>query len=130
MTKSERAAVIESSLREDGFRPEVDNDGDVEFKCEGKWYAAIPDDDDDLYYVLVYHSGWEFEDEAEHSKAERACVEVANGIKAVKMSVGTRSVSISIETFQATPQAFADVLPRCLSAIQAATRRFRETMAS
>ena len=48
-------------LSGEGYRPTIDNDGDVVFKVEGGLYYIDVDADDAVYFRVVYPNFWSIE---------------------------------------------------------------------
>ena len=56
-------------LRDEGYKGELDEDGDISFKYEGGFYYIFIDEDDEKYFRIVYPNFWEIESDDERIKA-------------------------------------------------------------
>lgn len=56
MSKVDRVRVFSEFLREEGYSPKTDDDGDILFKAEGKSYLIIFDDEDEQFFRIVQHA--------------------------------------------------------------------------
>lgn len=115
-------------LRSEGFRPILDDAGDIVFKCEGRFYCITVDDDDPLYFRLLFPNFWSLDSEAERHWARVAAAEVTAEFKVVKVYPQHDDVQASAEVFIARPDDFRAVFERCITALQGAVRRFCELM--
>lgn len=64
-TEAELQDMYVSFLLEEGYRPEVDQDGDVVFKREGRTYFIAVNEEDPGFFQLVLPNIWPIESEAE-----------------------------------------------------------------
>jgi len=123
-----QAEVYAEFLRAEGFRPVVDDAGDLVFKCEGRYYCVTVDDDDPLYFRLVFPNFWGLESEAERHWARIAAAEVTAEFKVVKVYPQHDDMQAATELFLAADGDFRLVFERCIAALQGAVRRFCELM--
>lgn len=117
-----------SYLKEEGFVPSMDEDGDITFKVEGKLYFFLIDDEDDRYYKLVFPNFWSVDDESEREKITHACLHAARSVKVVKMYTVRDNTWAVIEMFLASTDDIGAVFPRSLRALQAGVQSFVEKM--
>jgi hypothetical protein len=130
-TKSEVAGVYAEFLRREGYVPDVDEDGDVRFKCEGLTYVVMIDPSDTPFFRLLLPNVWRASDEAERRDALAAVNEVTSTTKVAKFFVGAGGVvSGAAELFTKTPAQATASLRRCLSALQTTLRTFARKMQS
>lgn len=130
MTKAERASLYFAYLAEEGYRPEIDADGDVAFKAEGWSYVILIDETDDNYFALLCPNFWEIENEGELDSALVAANYATRTTKVAKIFVRSdnRNTSASIEMFFERPEDFETVFSRALSALRTGVRTFAEKM--
>jgi hypothetical protein len=117
-------------LKQQGYVPEVDEDGDIKFKYEGKTYYIIVDEDDPEFFQIVYPYFWEMESSAELQKAKSVISSVNRTTKVAKIYL-TRDeddASISGEVFLKKPEDFKEIFSRLLSAMNLIREEFREEM--
>ena len=115
-------------LQTEGYRPVVDDAGDLVFKCEGRYYCITIDEDDPLYFRLVFPNFWGLESEAERHWARIAAAEVTAEFKVVKLYPQHDDMQAATELFLAHEDDFRQVFERCVTALQGAVRRFCEIM--
>ena len=135
MTDSEQHATglaefYRDYLNEEGYRPSIDEDGDVAFKFEGGNYFISIYEDDEEYFQLVYPFFWEIENDEERERAIAACIETTRGQKSVKvfMVKDNNDVSAATEAFFAAKEDVKRIFPRYLHSIQSGIAAFREIM--
>jgi hypothetical protein len=117
-------------LMEEGYRPRIDDDGDVVFKHEGRTYYITIDVNDKEFFRLIFPNFWSIENDEERDRAYIAADYATERTKVAKVYMRSDGLDMmaSIEMFIADPAGFAAVFPRCLSALQASVKNFREKM--
>lgn len=111
-------ASIQSFLKEDGFTPSIDQDGDLAFKIEGKtYYISISAANTDPFYVRfsIYHS---YSGSITKSTITKALVEL-NRYKGVKVLCYDENYVISADNFVRDAEEFKVVFYRLKRVIQA-----------
>lgn len=115
-------------LSAEGYRPEVDDDGDVVFKREGLTYFINVAEDDQEFFSVVLPNIWPIESETERAMV-LAAADRANGkAKVSKVFTMDDDVWVATELFVARPGDFTGVFQRALSAIDTATDIFTGNM--
>lgn len=126
------AAIYIDFLEREGYRPAIDDAGDVLFRCEGRCYYLMVDDDDPTYFRLLFPNFWSIDGALEHQRALLAAADVTAEIKVAKIYVLADDTQAAAEMFLADPEQLARDLPRvfdrALRALQGAVRRFCELM--
>lgn len=119
-------------LKEEGYKPEIDQDGDVVFKHEGKTYVITIDERDPQFFRLVLPNIWSRDIDTVDAELlfVMAAAQVATAVtKVAKVHVvGNKSVWVSIELFVMRPEDFQGVFYRLLSAMDAAKQQFSMVM--
>ncbi len=115
-------------LAEEGYRPKIDDDGDIVFKIEGGVYFISFDEKDSTYFSIVYPNFWEIENEDEHEKVLDCASRTNATCKAAKVYVVKDNTFATIETFMESPEQFMGVLNRFVSALRFAVRTFVDHM--
>jgi hypothetical protein len=123
-----RTEAYSDFLLEQGYRPSVDEDGDVTFKYEGGFYYLSVSEDDDLFFQLVYARFWNLEDEDERLRGINAANEINMRFKVVKVYIRNDDTSATIECFMHHPNDFQSYFERSLRALQRAVYEFRDLM--
>lgn len=129
MTKAERISMIVDHLSREGYRPEIDEDGDVRFKVEGRTCFVIFDDDP-TFFRLAFANFWPIENERERALVMEACSHASMTTKVVKVFTVNDNVWASVELFVAPPNAVLHVLQRSIAALQVGVHHFRSRMHS
>lgn len=126
------AAIYVEFLEREGYRPTIDDAGDVLFRHEGRCYYLMVDDDDPVYFRLLFPNFWTIDDGAEHQRALLAAADVTAEIKVAKIYVLGDDTQAAAEMFLADATHLRRDLPhvfdRALRALQGAVRRFCELM--
>jgi hypothetical protein len=127
-TKDEFQKMYVDFLLAEGYKPEIDKDGDVIFKYEGKNYFIQVNETDGQYFRLVFPSFWPIESEDERKKVLLAANNSTWMTKGAKICMVRNDVWISVDVFMATPDQFRDVFKRSLTAIQSGLANFMAEM--
>lgn len=122
------AEVYVEFLQTEGYRPVLDEVGDVVFKCEGRYYCITVDDGDPLYFRLTFPNFWSLDSEPERHWARVAAAEVTAEFKVVKLFPQHDDMQAATELFLAHEDDFRVLFDRCLTVLQSAVRRFCEIM--
>jgi hypothetical protein len=85
MTKTELQQMYMSYLREQGYQADIDSDGDIAFKAEGRSLYIIVDEDDLESFRILYANFWEIESIDERSRAAEAVSYVNRTTKVAKI---------------------------------------------
>lgn len=128
MTKSEKAAVIFKHLEGEGYRPEIDSDGDVRFKAEGMTLFVGISEKDDQYYRVCLPNFWSLDTPEEVARAPKANQDVTAMVKAVKIITVQDDTWCCIEAFYASVHDLIPVLTRCIRTIRGAAQEFAKAM--
>ncbi len=121
-------ALYMEFLSGEGFRPEVDKDGDVVFKYEGKTYFVDVHDTDAEFFMIALPNIWPIESEKERLQVLVAADGVNREAKAAKVSTKGDNVWITLEMFVKNPNDFRGVFTRSMSSIDTAVELFVEKM--
>jgi len=112
-------------LADEGYRPRIDTNGNVAFKCEGRSYVIRIDEKDDQFFCLSYPNFWRIESDEELVQVKEAALAVTAEQKVVKIfPVGDTNTWATIELFCFPPQTFTDVFARCLRALRTGVEKF------
>lgn len=125
MTKSE---LYYEFLKEEGYVPKYDNDGDLVFKAEGLSYLLFSADDDPTYFRLALPFFWEVESLTERQRVLHACAVVNAEVKVVKLYVVEEHTWASVEMLIDPPENFKLIFNRCLRILRHGVQRFSEIM--
>jgi|ERR671914_531553 hypothetical protein len=112
-------------LTDEGFRPRIDANGNVAFKCEGGNYVIRIDEKDEMYFYLVYPNFWRIESAEALSRVKEAALAVTADTKVVKIyPVDDTNTWATIELFCSPPETFTAVFNRCLRALRGGVEKF------
>jgi hypothetical protein len=128
MMKAERVQIFNTFLQHEGYNPRLDNDNDIVFKYEGKVYLIIFDEDDDLFFRIIFPNFWAIESQAEKALAEKAALSATANTKVAKVFPVNDNMWATIELFYAPAEDARAVFHRSMSALQAAVRKFISEM--
>lgn len=128
VTPTRYATEVLEFLAEEGFRPSLDDEGDVVFKFEGGWYFLITSKEDATYFALYHLRFWSLDDAAERLRAHEAAAQAHMRIRVGRITVLDDNVSASVDAYLPDDQAWRDLLMRNLSGLQAVVGAFREHM--
>lgn len=112
----------------EGFRPEVDEDGDIRFRHEGRTLFLFRDARDPQYFRVALPGAWECDSPEEETRALAAVNAVNRDLKVVKCVLVDGAVWISIEQFLDPPETFRPVFFRLLDIIGSAAWQVKGLM--
>lgn len=115
-------------LKEEGFVPHLDNDGDIVFKVEGISYLLFQAEDDPEYFRLTLPFFWQIESPAERQRVMAAATTVNAEVKVVKIYVVDDHAWAGVEMLIDPIENFRQVFPRCLRLLRHGVSRFTEIM--
>jgi hypothetical protein len=125
-----RARQILDWLSAEGFRCDVDDDGDIHLRHEGRDVFILLDSDDPAYVRFLVPDVWKASEESgERSAALVVGNSLNSSLKVLKVSLrDSGSVYAAVELFLDGFDSFRKVVPRCLDLLGAATWEFRSRM--
>jgi hypothetical protein len=127
-TKKELQQLYSEYLREEGYKPEIDGDGDVVFKREGRVYFIAVSEKDPEFFRVVLANIWPIESEEERSQVLIAA-DLSNAkSKVAKVFTVKDDVWVSVELFLSSPADFKGVFNRSMSGIDYGTNEFVSAM--
>ena len=112
---------ILSFLKDEGFQPSLDNDGDIRFKRQGDtFYIDVSDSDDSPYYVKMLKF---FKYSKDITKADITMYskEILR-YKMIKLTINDNNYVIKAEMFINNSNSFTSIFYRLLSAFDAAEK--------
>jgi len=112
-------------LKEEGFAPSIDEDGDIRFKKEGDLYYVIIDDKEDNPYYMSIALARGMDEGYNMQKAISIAYEVQE-YKGVKMKLYNTSILTKSEMFFQDPKHFNAVFYRTTRILLAAMNEFCE----
>jgi hypothetical protein len=129
MTWAEIRDLHVEFLTEQGFRPKVDEEGDIHFRYEGRHHFVM-ESQEDTYFHLLFPNFFPLSNEAEVEQAALAASVASRVTKVAKvyLNPGLDNVSASVELLVAKPTDVHDQFLRCLGILGTATGKFLEEM--
>ena len=117
-------------LKAEGYVPEVDSDGDVRFKREGKvYYISVQEIEDDTeFFRVVLANIWEVENDQERMKVLSAADFSNSSSKVCKIYTVENNVWASVELYVGKPEDFKNVFKRVMSAFDTGVVAFAAKM--
>jgi hypothetical protein len=129
MTKSQLQTMYVEYLRQQGYAPEVDSDGDIRYRAEGMVYYIIVNDNDLEYFEILFPNFWEIESDEEWIKAAAACSYVTRTTKVAKVYItSNNNTSIIADILLVNPKDFSTVFSRMMNILTLARNKFVEEM--
>ncbi|MCL1955533.1 MAG: YbjN domain-containing protein [Spirochaetes bacterium] len=130
MSKQELQNMYISFLKDQGYQSNVDSDGDVEFKAEGRTFYIIVDTRDLQSFRILYPNFWEIESEDEKAKAVKVANYINRTTKVAKVYLNSREDDVSMDAniFIDKPENFKTFFRRMIDLLLEERREFREKM--
>lgn len=114
-------------LRSEGFKYEIDIDGDVAFKYQMSTFVYYQNEDDDRFFQLAMPAIFDA-DEDNLADAFEAANYVSMKIKAVKAIIVRNEVWLMVETLLDSTPLYGDIVPTALHILTCAQREFYDFM--
>ena len=115
-------------LADEGFRPKLDDDGDVYFKYEGSTYMVIANHGDATVLSVLLPYFWPLEDPAERARALEAAMHAQATIRIGRVMVLDENVSASVNAYLPDETSFRAVLLRSIDGLHYLGKAFRDHM--
>jgi hypothetical protein len=129
VSKSQLQQMYITYLREQGYQPNVDSDGDVTFKAEERNFYIVVDEDDLESFRIVFPNFWEIESTEERLKAYEAAMYATRTTKVARVFITSRdNTSIDANIFLGKPEDFKLHFRRMIDVILIARRDFVDKM--
>jgi len=128
LSRQELQDLYVNFLKEEGYVPNLDSDGDVVFKVEGRSYLIFVDEKDQEFFRLGFINFWKIESEEERTRVYIAASESSANTKVAKVYVVREDTWASIELFVHRPEDFKAVFKRSMSALKASVETFATKM--
>jgi hypothetical protein len=123
-----RTDIYMEFLAEEGFRPKLDEDGDITFRCEGKTFLIFRSHGDEQLFRLGALWIWPIESEEERQRALVAAAETTAQLKVVKVFPMNDDIWATVELLFEEPGQVRAVFPRALALCQAGVEQFGSKM--
>lgn len=120
-------AVLEF-LAEEGFRPHLDEDGDVTFRFEGYTFIVVTGTDEPTVLTLILPYFWPLDDAAERQRALEAAMSAHQQVRIGRVTVLETNVTASVNAYLPDADSFRQVLLKSLEGLKYLSMKFREHM--
>lgn len=127
-TKADIQRMYSEFLVEEGYKPKVDDDGDVVFKYEGVEYYIKVDVEDPMFLKIGRNGVWRIDSLPERERCFEAVNYATKKTKVAKAWIMDDKVHFDIQIFVAKPEGFKLVFDRCMSALVTCFSNFRMKM--
>jgi hypothetical protein len=128
MPPSARTELYVEFLKQEGYLPKVDKDGDVFFKREGFNFFIAVDEKDPCFFQLVLPGLWEIESAAEKEKVQDSINHANLETKTAKGYIVGGKVWVSVEIFVESPEDFRPVFSRCVNSLASWAKKYVDKM--
>lgn len=123
-----KADILLKFLREEGYTPKVDDDGDIIFKREGLTYILFVNEDDEEFVRIDLPNVWEIESLGERQMVMAAAAEVNRQVKVAKVVPMGDNVWVSAQLLVDPIENVSKILPRAMNVLSLAVREFSDAM--
>ncbi len=127
-TRAEYQQFYVDYLTGEGYRPEVDSDGDVSFKREGLTYYIIVTESDAEFFEMALPNIHSVESESDRVECYVAADYSNAKSKVSKVYMVGDDVWVTVELFIASPSDFKSIFQRSVSALLNGANNFIEKM--
>jgi hypothetical protein len=130
MDKKTLQEMYLANLRDEGYKGEIDDDGDILFKYEGMSYFILVREDDESYHSILFPRFWSLENQDDKIKALMAANSMNRQYKNGKIYlVGElEDVSASIQLFLPVASDFKKFFSRMMGILQGMCKEFASEM--
>jgi hypothetical protein len=130
MSERDLQNMYMSYLREEGYSPWVDEDGDVAFKADSLTYYIFVSPDDLEYFHLLLPAFHSIDTQQERQRAADAISTVNRSKKVAKVYMNTEETNVysSAQIFVKNPGDFKSSFTRMSSNVLGAARDFLEAL--
>lgn len=111
-------------LRDRGFEPRIDDDGDVVFQKEGMVYVLMAEEKDPRFFRLLMPAFWRVDSDVERSRALEAINEISLKFKIAKLAIVRERVVAMAEMWMDLERDLDKEFSRITSSLQVSIRQF------
>ena len=125
LSVAEREKLYTEFLRVEGYRPDLEQDGKVEFTADDVIYSMPVTEDSD--YFVIFTTLEQVTDPESRARAMHAANRATAEAKVAKVSINEHGVVyVTVSIFCVPPEGFKILFTRCLSALREGSRIFYE----
>ena len=116
--------LVKQFLSNEGYKFDVDSDGDIHFKYEGINLYFTVDNNDQKYFRLIMPNIYQLE--GNRTKVLEAINTVARDLKVIKAYLIEDRLWLAVELFIDSTPELEDFFPRCMGLLQAGREKIAE----
>ena len=126
MSKAECVQAYIKILRDEGFDPNLNAEGNIGLKFEGSPYTIEIDQDDDQYLRFTCRHFTKIKNARDHLGALIGALHATAETKVAKVCIVDGEIVASVELFVGAPEHLRPIIVRSLNALKSAVNRFTE----
>lgn len=116
--------LVKQFLSNEGYKFDVDSDGDIHFKYEGINLYFTVDNNDQKYFRLIMPNIYQLE--GNRTKVLEAINTVARDLKVIKAFLIEDRLWLAVELFIDSTPELEDFFPRCMGLLKAGREKIAE----
>ena len=116
--------LVKQFLSNEGYKFDVDSDGDIHFKYEGINLYFTVDNNDQRYFRLIMPNIYQLE--GNRTKVLEAINTVARDLKVIKAFLIEDRLWLAVELFIDSTPELEDFFPRCMGLLKAGREKIAE----
>lgn len=116
--------LVKQFLSNEGYKFDIDSDGDIHFKYEGINLYFTVDNNDQKYFRLIMPNIYQLEDN--RTKVLEAINTVARDLKVIKAYLIEDRLWLAVELFIDSTPELEDFFPRCMGLLKAGREKIAE----
>lgn len=116
--------LVKQFLSNEGYKFDVDGDGDIHFKYEGINLYFTVDNNDQRYFRLIMPNIYQLE--GNRTKVLEAINTVARDLKVIKAFLIEDRLWLAVELFIDSTPELEDFFPRCMGLLKAGREKIAE----
>jgi hypothetical protein len=116
--------LVKQFLSNEGYKFDVDSDGDIHFKYEGINLYFTVDNNDQKYFRLIMPNIYQLE--GNRTKVLEAINTVARDLKVIKAYLIEDRLWLAVELFIDSTPELEDFFPRCMGLLKAGREKIAE----
>lgn len=120
--------LVENWLKEQGFKNERDDDGDLRFKYQGVNLFCCKDDNDQQFLRIIMPGIYQID--GDRTKVLEAINTICSDLKAIKAFIVQDHLWLAIEMFIDSTPDIDDFIERCLDILIAGRQRIAQEILS
>jgi len=124
MKKSDRARALSDFLMEEGYSFKTDAEENIVLKVDGKTYFITLDEQDEMFFRIIFPNFWSIDSANERLKVEQAALKATAFTKVAKIFTVGDNIWATVEIFSSSIDNVKLVFNRSFSALKTAVDFF------